>query len=549
VTVLTPQRLAPVRVRGVSKTFAIPRHRSWTLKERMRHPIASFSHDHLQALSDVSFEIRPGEFFAVIGRNGSGKSTLLRCIAGIHEPDAGVIDVDARLAPFIELGVGFHPQLAARDNVEVAGTLMGLRPAEARRRFPSVISFAELEDFVEMQLGNYSSGMQVRLAFSTSFQVDADLLLFDEVLAVGDELFRRKCMDTFERLIARGHTIVYVTHSLETVKKFADRVLLLDHGEVVALGEPDGVLEEYARRNREHERMQGPAPEPDAHSAGPAELEVPEYEVAGNGRPGAVSRLRRFVDVALVLARADFKLRYLDSIVGYLWSLAQPLLTFLVLYFIWAKLFHPGSDIPHYQLILLLGVALFTFFSEATGHALASLVAKGTMLRKIPFSPLALPLSSVLTSFYVYGLTLLIAIGFILASGISPSLAWLELFPLLTLLLVYTVGVSLLLSLLYVGIRDVEPIWMVLLRLTFFLTPVFYPIELAPQGLQHALMLNPLAVVTVQARHALIDPSAPNAIDAGGPLVLAASLGLVAAIVAAGLLLYRKQARRIAERI
>ncbi|HEY1357848.1 MAG TPA: ATP-binding cassette domain-containing protein [Thermoleophilaceae bacterium] len=548
-TVLTPQRLAPVRVRGVSKTFAIPRHRSWTLKERMRHPIASFSHDHLQALSDVSFEIRPGEFFAVIGRNGSGKSTLLRCIAGIHEPDAGVIDVDARLAPFIELGVGFHPQLAARDNVEVAGTLMGLRPAEARRRFPSVISFAELEDFVEMQLGNYSSGMQVRLAFSTSFQVDADLLLFDEVLAVGDELFRRKCMDTFERLIARGHTIVYVTHSLETVKKFADRVLLLDHGEVVALGEPDGVLEEYARRNREHERMQGPAPEPDAHSAGPAELEVPEYEVAGNGRPGAVSRLRRFVDVALVLARADFKLRYLDSIVGYLWSLAQPLLTFLVLYFIWAKLFHPGSDIPHYQLILLLGVALFTFFSEATGHALASLVAKGTMLRKIPFSPLALPLSSVLTSFYVYGLTLLIAIGFILASGISPSLAWLELFPLLTLLLVYTVGVSLLLSLLYVGIRDVEPIWMVLLRLTFFLTPVFYPIELAPQGLQHALMLNPLAVVTVQARHALIDPSAPNAIDAGGPLVLAASLGLVAAIVAAGLLLYRKQARRIAERI
>jgi ABC-type polysaccharide/polyol phosphate transport system ATPase subunit/ABC-type polysaccharide/polyol phosphate export permease len=549
VTVLTPQRLAPVRVRGVSKTFAIPRHRSWTLKERMRHPIASFSHDHLQALSDVSFEIRPGEFFAVIGRNGSGKSTLLRCIAGIHEPDAGVIDVDARLAPFIELGVGFHPQLAARDNVEVAGTLMGLRPAEARRRFPSVISFAELEDFVEMQLGNYSSGMQVRLAFSTSFQVDADLLLFDEVLAVGDELFRRKCMDTFERLIARGHTIVYVTHSLETVKKFADRVLLLDHGEVVALGEPDGVLEEYARRNREHERMQGPAPEPDAHSAGPAELEVPEYEVAGNGRPGAVSRLRRFVDVALVLARADFKLRYLDSIVGYLWSLAQPLLTFLVLYFIWAKLFHPGSDIPHYQLILLLGVALFTFFSEATGHALASLVAKGTMLRKIPFSPLALPLSSVLTSFYVYGLTLLIAIGFILASGISPSLAWLELFPLLTLLLVYTVGVSLLLSLLYVGIRDVEPIWMVLLRLTFFLTPVFYPIELAPQGLQHALMLNPLAVVTVQARHALIDPSAPNAIDAGGPLVLAASLGLVATIVAAGLLLYRKQARRIAERI
>src|SRR5436190_18064304 len=538
------ERTTSERVENLYKSFAIPRHRSWTLKERLKHPVASFSHDSLQALSDVSFDVRAGEFFAVIGRNGSGKSTLLRCIAGIHEPDSGVVDVDARLAPFIELGVGFHPQLAARDNVEVAGTLMGLRPGEARRRFPSVISFAELEDFVEMQLGNYSSGMQVRLAFSTSFQVDAELLLFDEVLAVGDELFRRKCMDTFEQLIARGHTIVYVTHSLDTVRKFADRVLLLDHGQAAALGEPDQVLEEYDRRNREHVRRREAAP-----SAEPRELEIPEYAVAGNGRPGPTSGLRRFVDVSLILARAEFKLRYLDSIVGYFWSLAQPLLLFLVLYFVWAKLFNPGHAVPHYQLTLLLGIALFTFFSEATGHALTSLVGKGGMLRKIPFPPLALPLSSVLTSFYVYGLTLVIVVGFILLSSISPSLAWLEMIPVLALLLVYTVGVSLLLSLLYVGIRDVEPIWIVLLRLMFFLTPVFYPIDLAPKGLQHPLMLNPLAEVTVQARHVLLDPSAPTALEAAGPFVFAASLALTAALVAAGVVLYNRQARTVAERI
>jgi ABC-2 type transport system permease protein len=381
--------------------------------------------------------------------------------------------------------------------------------------------------------------MQVRLAFSTSFQVDADLLLFDEVLAVGDEVFKRKCMLTFERLIERGHTIVYVTHALDTVQKFADRVLLLEEGRAVALGEPDEVLEEYERRNLEHERARRAAP------ATESEVDVPSYpEAPLNG-----SGLRRFVDITLTLARAEFKLRYLNSIVGYVWSLAQPLLLFLVLYFFWVELFHPGAGVPHYELALLLGVALFTFFSEAAGHALNSLVGKGAMLRKIPFSPLTLPISSVLTSFYVYGLTLVIAIGFIFASGIPPRLAWLEMVPVLALLLVYTIGVSLLLALLYVSIRDVEPIWTVIQRLMFFLTPVFYPIELAPDNLEKILMLNPLSVVTVEARHILVDPSAPSALDVAGPGAFAASLAITATVLGASLLLYRKQAALIAERI
>ncbi len=535
-----------VRVSHLHKTFAVHHHRAWTLKERMRHPIASFGHDRLKALDDVSFEVVPGEFFGIIGRNGSGKSTLLRCIAGIHRADAGEIDVHARVAPFIELGVGFHPQLAAPDNVVVAGTLMGLRPGEARRRFPSVISFAELEEFVEMPIANYSSGMQVRLAFSTSFQVDADVLLFDEVLAVGDELFRSKCLATFERLIARGHTIIYVTHSLDTITQFADRVLLLDRGKQVALGEPEAVLEEYKRRNREHERVRAQRME---SQPGPVEWQVPSHPLSEDAPAAAASQAQRFTDVVFTLARAEFKLRYLDSVIGYVWSLAQPLLLYLVLYFVWSKLFPAARDVPHYQLGLLLGIALFTFFSEATGHALASLVSKGTMLRKIPFTPLALPISSVLTSFFVYGLTLVIVVGFILASGIAPSLRWLEMVPVLILLLVFTVGVALVLSMLYVSIRDVQPIWVVVLRLLFFLTPVFYPIQAAPADLRHLIMVNPLAVVTVQARHALIDPSSPTALHAAGPLTLALSLGLTAVVLAVGLLLFRRWSPLVAERI
>jgi ABC-type polysaccharide/polyol phosphate transport system ATPase subunit/ABC-type polysaccharide/polyol phosphate export permease len=537
---------ATIRVEHVSKVFAMPQHRSWTLKERMRHPILSSANDHLQALDDVSFEVNPGEFFAVIGRNGSGKSTLLRCIAGIHQPDAGRVEVNARIAPFIELGVGFHPQLAAADNVLVAGTLLGLRPAEARRRFPSVISFAELEEFVEMPIANYSSGMQVRLAFSTSFQVDAELLLFDEVLAVGDELFRRKCMDTFDRLIERGHTIIYVTHQLETVSRFADRVLLLDRGEAVALGPPEEVLEEYHRRNSEYKRKRERL---EASEPAPVESQVTAQPLGEYGNAEHIASPRRFADVVVTLARAEFKLRYLDSVIGYMWSLAQPLLLYLVLYFVWTKLFPPAAKVPHYKLGLLLGIALFTFFSEATGQAMSSLVGKGTMLRKIPFTPLALPLSSTLTSFFVYGLTLIIVFGFILVSGVTPTFGWLEMVPILVLLLTFTIGTGLILSLVFVSLRDVQQIWVVVLRLLFFLTPVFYSIQLAPAGLRHFIMLNPLAVVIVQARHVLLDPTAPTALQAGGVLPIAFALTLSVATVLVGLWGYRRFGPRVAERI
>jgi ABC-2 type transport system permease protein len=261
-------------------------------------------------------------------------------------------------------------------------------------------------------------------------------------------------------------------------------------------------------------------------------------------------RVRRFADICLILARTEFKLRYLDSVVGYVWALGQPLLMFGVLYLIWTKVIHTGADAPHYGLNLLLGLALFNFFSESTGHALPSLSSKGTMLRKIPFPPVVLPLSSVLTSSFAYGLSMVIVFAFMLASGISPSPAWLELVPLVCLLIAFTAGVCMVLSLLYVPVRDVQQIWLVGARLLFFVTPVFYPIDFAPEGLRRILMLNPLAVVIVQARHALIDPSAQTAAEAaGGGGWLAIPVAFAAALVLAGLWLYRTRARRLVERV
>jgi ABC-type polysaccharide/polyol phosphate transport system ATPase subunit len=242
-----------VVVRGVSKTFRIPHLQYHTLKERVLHPLRFAGYDELHAVRDISFEIQPGEMFGIVGRNGSGKSTLLKCLAGIYRLDetdgAGELEVRGRLSPFIELGVGFNPELTARDNVIINSIMLGLTLKQARERFDDVIAFAELGEFLDLKLKNYSSGMYVRLAFSVAVQVDADVLLIDEVLAVGDSSFQQKCFDQFHRLKSQGKTIVFVTHDMSAVTRFCDRAMLMERGRMVCLGEPDRVAREYHELN------------------------------------------------------------------------------------------------------------------------------------------------------------------------------------------------------------------------------------------------------------------------------------------------------------
>jgi ABC-type polysaccharide/polyol phosphate transport system ATPase subunit len=251
VTVSTSSTEPPaVFVDSVSKQFRVPREQVHTLKERAMHPFRrSAGHETFDALKDVSFAVQPGEFFGIVGRNGSGKSTLLKCLAGIYRVDGGDIYVNGRLSTFIELGVGFNPDLAARDNVTLNAIMLGLSPREARARFDRVIEFAELEDFVDLKLKNYSSGMQVRLAFSVMIQADADVLLIDEVLAVGDASFQQKCFDVFQGLKDAGKTILFVTHDMGAVERFCDRALLLESGEVKTIGEPDRIGAQYVEVN------------------------------------------------------------------------------------------------------------------------------------------------------------------------------------------------------------------------------------------------------------------------------------------------------------
>jgi len=240
-----------VVVDRVTKRFAVPHIRRDTLKERALHPFSRADVTRFEALRDVSFAVQQGEFFGIVGRNGSGKSSLLKCLAGIYRADAGDIYVDGRMATFIELGVGFNPELAARDNVVMNGIMVGLHPAEARERFEHVIEFAELEEFVDLKLKNYSSGMHVRLAFSVMIQVGADILLVDEILAVGDAAFQQKCFDVFFRMRDEGKTILFVTHDMGAVQRFCHRALLLDRGEVIAIGEPKEIADRYLRLNFE----------------------------------------------------------------------------------------------------------------------------------------------------------------------------------------------------------------------------------------------------------------------------------------------------------
>ena len=248
---MTDKQIA-VKVDHVSKYFKLPTEATNSLRTAMVNRfkgIKGYKEQHV--LKDISFEVEKGDFFGILGRNGSGKSTLLKIISEIYVPEKGSVTIDGKLVSFIELGVGFNPELTGRENVYMNGAMLGFSTAEIDAMYDDIVDFAELHDFMNQKLKNYSSGMQVRLAFSVAIKAQGDILILDEVLAVGDEAFQRKCNDYFQERKKSGKTTILVTHDMGAVKKYCNKAVLIENGLVKAIGDPFDVSDQYSFDNLE----------------------------------------------------------------------------------------------------------------------------------------------------------------------------------------------------------------------------------------------------------------------------------------------------------
>ena len=242
-------------VKNLKKSFSIPLEASSGIKQKLINALKGRKgYREFTPLDSVSFTVKKGEFYGIVGKNGSGKSTLLKTLAGIYSPQAGSVATKGTLVPFIELGVGFNPELSGRENVYLNGALLGFSHAEVDTMYEEIVEFAELEDFMEERLKNYSSGMQVRLAFSIAIKAHGDILLLDEVLAVGDAAFQQKCYDYFETLRQEKQTVVLVTHDMNAVKRFCSKAMIISEGKIEKIGTPEEIAEIYTEKNIEQKK-------------------------------------------------------------------------------------------------------------------------------------------------------------------------------------------------------------------------------------------------------------------------------------------------------
>lgn len=237
-----------ISVKDLHKSFKLPTEQAFGLKQAIFNRLRGIKgYTEQKVLKGLDFEIKKGEFVGIVGRNGSGKSTLLKILAGIYYPEKGDVTINGTLVPFIELGVGFNPELTGRENVYMNGALLGFSNDEMNKMYNDIWKFAELEQFQDQKLKNYSSGMQVRLAFSIAIRARGDILLLDEVLAVGDAAFQQKCNNYFSSLKDKNQTVILVTHSMENVRKFCSRAILIDGGKIIQDGDPDKVATAYTK--------------------------------------------------------------------------------------------------------------------------------------------------------------------------------------------------------------------------------------------------------------------------------------------------------------
>ncbi len=234
-----------IKAENISKIFRIPHEKINSLRGVILSMLTKKNYEEFKALDDISFEIQRGEFFGIIGRNGSGKSTLLKILAGIYESDSGTIQINGRISPFLELGIGFHPELSGRDNIFLNATVLGLSQSQIEKKFKDIVEFSELERFIDQKLKNYSSGMHMRLGFSIAIHANREIFLLDEVLAVGDSNFQQKCIAELTKHKKQKRTIILVSHDLRAIRQYCDRAMLLSNGRIIAIGNPNQIISNY----------------------------------------------------------------------------------------------------------------------------------------------------------------------------------------------------------------------------------------------------------------------------------------------------------------
>jgi ABC-2 type transport system ATP-binding protein len=284
-------------VKHVYKNFKLPHEQINSIKrfvtQGLKKKRKGFETQH--ALRDINIDIKKGEFFGIVGRNGSGKSTLLKILAGIYQPTRGEVKTTGKLVPFIELGVGFNPELTGRENVYLNGALLGFSRKEIDAQYDDIVAFAELERFMDQKLKNYSSGMQVRLAFSVATRAKADVLLVDEVLAVGDADFQRKCYDYFKALKKTKTTVVFVTHDMNAVREYCDRVILIEGGDITSSGKPNDVADDYLKLFNNSMEVE---PSKDQKRWGGGEIKIADVAIKADTKKITVDyKIKALVDV------------------------------------------------------------------------------------------------------------------------------------------------------------------------------------------------------------------------------------------------------------
>lgn len=300
-----------VVVKDLHKSFKLPVEQESGIKQRIINTLSGKGkkgYEVQKVLKGISFNIEKGDFFGIVGRNGSGKSTLLKTLAGIYNPDKGSVFVNGSLVPFIELGVGFNPELTGRENVYLNGALLGFSRDEMKSMYKDIVEFAELEKFMDQKLKNYSSGMQVRLAFSIAIRANGDILLLDEVLAVGDEAFQRKCYDYFGELKRNGKTVILVTHSMAAVEEYCNKAMLIEGGEIKKVGSSTEVADMYSNLFiKDAERKNNDSPEGGSNDntdqSGPVNLSSVKVKQDG-GATGVVEAFKPF-EVEIVVRAED----------------------------------------------------------------------------------------------------------------------------------------------------------------------------------------------------------------------------------------------------